>query len=145
MTVRYNISPELNMVIYICSGEVTGSEILKTADIAYLDKRRRHGMITVTDLFDAEVDFELDDLKSFLHWTEAMKGRGFEPEQIVMLTQNKGLILTCNALNLLSVDIVLKLSAFYSLDEAIAALNLLDSQDEIIQFWKESKLSKESN
>ncbi len=139
MSVNYNISSELNLIIYPCKGLITGSELLKTARLAYLDKRRRYGMVSIIDLLSAKVDFDLQDLKQFISWENELKTNGFEPEKIVILTQNKGIRLTNEALNLMSSKVILNLNVFDSLENAIASLGLSESLQEILQFWKESK------
>ncbi|MFN8413994.1 MAG: hypothetical protein U0Z26_16560 [Anaerolineales bacterium] len=145
MSIRYNISTKLNLIIYPCDGLITGSELLKTARLAYVDERRRYGMISIIDLLSAKVDFDLQDLHQFVSWANELKANGFEPEQIVILTQNKGLHLTSEALNFMSSKVTLKLSIFESLENAIASLGLSEFQHQILQFWEESKFSSEKS
>ena len=131
------------MIIYSCNGLITGSELLKTARLAYVDKRRKYGMISIIDLLSAKVDFDLQDLHQFISWVNELKANGLEPEQIVILTQNKGLHLTSEALNFMSSKVTLKLSAFDSLENAIASLGISEFLHEILQLCAENKSSSE--
>jgi len=137
--VRYNISSELNIIIYVCEGLVTGSDLFKTAGIIFKDERYKYGMVLLIDLLAATLDFELQDLRRAITETNATKEKGLEPEQIIILSQNASIHLVCETLNLLSSKDAMRLSAFYTLERALTNLDLTTHQQEIIQFWHESK------
>jgi hypothetical protein len=139
MSVSYNISSELNIIIYFCEGYVTGSDLFKTARIIFKDKRYKYGMVLLIDLLSATLDFELEDLRRAITETNATKEKELEPEQIIILSQSTGIHLTCKTLNLLSIKDAIKLSAFDTLEQAIISLDFTTHQQEIIQFWQESK------
>jgi hypothetical protein len=139
MPVSYNISSELNIIIYVCEGYVTGSDLFKTAGIIFKDNRYKYGMVLLIDLLSATLDFELEDLRRAITETNATKEKGLEPEQIIILSQSTGIHLTCKTLNLLSIKDAIKLSAFHTLEQAIISLDFTAHQQEIIQFWQESK------
>ena len=139
MPVRYNISPESNIILYICEGLVTGSDLFNTAGIIFKDKRYKYGMMLLIDLLSATLDFELKDLRRAITETNAVKEKGLEPEQIIILSQSTGIHLACKTLNLLSSKEAMKLDAFYTLERALISLDFTTHQQEIIQFWHESK------
>ncbi len=139
MPVSYNISSELNIIIYICKGLVTGSDLFKTAGIIFKDKRYKYGMVLLIDLLSATLDFELQDLRRVITETNATKEKGLEPEQIIILSRSTGIHLACKTLNLMSSKDAIKLSAFHTLEQALISLDLTMDQQEIIQFWQESK------
>lgn len=139
MPVSYNISAELNIIIYVCKGSVTGSELFQTAGVTFKDKRYKYGMVLLIDLLSATLDFELQDLRRVITETDATKEKGLAPEQIIILSRSTGIHLTCKALNLLSSHGAIKLSAFHTLEEALIFLNFTSHQQEIIQFLQESK------
>ena len=139
MPVRYSISPELNVILYLCEGVVTGSDLFNTAGIIFKDKRYKYGMLLLIDLLSASLDFELHDLRRVLTETNAIKEKGLEPEQILILSRSTGIELACETLNLLSSKEAMKLSAFDTLEQALISLDLTTHQQEIIQFWHESK------
>ena len=140
MPVSYNISSKLNIIIYVCEGFVSGSDLFKTAAIIFKDKRYKYGMVLLIDLLSASLDFELKDMRRVIAETNATKEKGLEPEQITILSQSPGIHLTCKTLNMLSIKGVMKLSAFYTLEQAIISLDLTMHQQEIIQFCDESKV-----
>ena len=139
MPVRYNISSELNIILYVCEGLVTGSDLFNTAGIIFKDKRYKYGMLLLIDLLSATLDFELQDLRRAITETNATKEKGLEPEQIVILSLSTGIHLACKTLNLLSSKGAMKLSAFHTLEQALNSLDLTIHQQEIIQFWHASK------
>ena len=53
MSVSYNISPELNIILYVCEGLVSGSDLFNTAEIIFKDKRYKYGMVILIDLLSA--------------------------------------------------------------------------------------------
>ena len=139
MPVRYNISAELNIIIYVCTGLVTGSDLFQTAAVTFKDKSYKYGMVLLIDLLSATLDFELQDLRRAITETNATKEKGLEPEQIIILSRSTGIYLACETLNLLSRKDALRLSAFHTLEQALISLDLTTHQQEIIQFWHESK------
>src|SRR5690349_19157547 len=116
MPVSYSISSELNIIIYVCEGLVTGSDLFKTAGIIFKDERYKYGMVLLIDLLSATLDFELHDLRRVITETNATKEKGLEPEQIIILSQSTGIELACKTLNLLSSKDAMKLSAFDTLE-----------------------------
>ena len=139
MSICYNISPELNMLIYICKGLITPAEFFNMTNTASLDTRRKHGMMTVIDILSAEVDFELKDMHYVIDLTNDMAAKGLEPESIVVLTQSKGMHLVGEAMESLPSKAKLKLNMLYSLDDVITSFGLSEFRQEVIQFWEESK------
>jgi hypothetical protein len=141
MPVSYNISSELNIIIYVCKGLVTGSDLFKTAGVIFKDKRYKYGMILLIDLLSATLDFELQDMRRVITETDVAKEKGLEPEQIIILSRSTGIDLACKALNLLSSKDAMKLSAFHTLEQALISSDFTTHQQEIIQFWQESKVA----
>jgi hypothetical protein len=139
MPVSYNISSELNIILYVCKGLVSGSDLFNTAGVIFKDERYKYGMVLLIDLLSATVDFELQDLRRVITETEATKEKGLEPEQIIILSLSTGIHLACKTLNLLSSKDAMKLSAFHTLEQALISLDFTTHQQEIVQFWQESK------
>ena len=139
MPVSYNISSKLNIIIYVCEGFVSGSDLFKTAAIIFKDKRYKYGMVLLIDLLSASLDFELKDMRRVIAETNATKEKGLEPQQIIILSQSTGIHLTCKTLNMMSIKEAIKLSAFHTLEQALISLDLTIHQQEITQFWHESK------
>jgi len=139
MSICYNINPELNMLIYICEGLITPTEFFKMADTAFLDTRRKLGMLMVIDILSAEVDFELKDMHYVIDVTNDMAAQGLESDSIAILTQSKGMHFVGEAMKFLPSKAKLKINMFDTLDDAITSFGLLEFRQEVIQFWEESK------
>lgn len=141
MPVRYNISSELNVTLYVCEGLVTGTDLFNTAAIIFKDKRYKYGMTLLIDLLSATLDFELQDFHRVITETNAVKEKGLKPEQIILLSQNKGIDLACKTLNLMSSTDAMSLHVFDTLEQAFISLDFTTDHQEIIQFWQESRAS----
>ena len=139
MSIRYNISPELNLLIYICKGLITPAEFFELANTSFHDTRRKNGMMIVIDILSAGVDFELKDIQHIIDLTNDMAEQGLEPESTAILTQSKGMHILGEAMKLFPTKAKLKISMFYTLDDVITSFGLSEFRQEVIQFWEESK------
>jgi hypothetical protein len=138
MPVHYDISPALNMVLFICEGPVTGSELFQASELATNDHRFRHGMFIAIDLFSANDRFELTDIQGAVAQMNGTAEKGYERGKIVVLSRSTGVHLLVEMINLLPSKVELNLQAFQTLEAAIDSLGLSASKKEIIQFWQES-------
>ena len=138
MPIRYNISPELNMLIIVGRGAVTSAEFFQTADSIFSDPHRKPGLITMIDLFAAVEDFHLKDIYEAIKRMEKSSERGFEPGPVVLLSRSTGIHVLSDTFNLLGGRARFKMKAFHTMEDAIKWLDLLDMQQEITQFWQET-------
>ena len=140
MAIHYSINPKFDLIIYVCKGLITASEFFKIQDLAALEKDyKKSGMTSIIDLFLASADFELEDLRHVINYA---KRTGFEYGKTVILTRNKAVHLTVNALNLMSNGIDLKIASSDSMESALTSIGFSKDIQEIIQFWNESKSFK---
>ena len=139
MPICYNISPALNMVIYVCKGSITAAEIFKTADLVYSDERRKPNLITVLDLLSAVENIHVKDIYDTIEQINvtAEKENGLVPEPIVLLSRSNGIHDLVNAIQLLPSKVPFKMDAFYTMEDAIISLGLLAVRQEILHFWQE--------
>ncbi len=142
MPIRFTISPELNIILYIGEGLMTGSEFFKAANLAEHDERRKWGMITIVDVLSAGLDFELEDMQLVINYTNNLPKKGLEPEQYVVLTHSKGIRLIGDTIKMLSSEVPIKFDVFSTLDDLISSLVFSEHKQEFIQFYNESKLGK---
>jgi hypothetical protein len=138
MPIRYNINLELNMLMFICRGAVTGEEFFQTAEMIFSDSRRKPGLITIIDFFSASEDFHLKDIYEAIKRMERSSERGFEPGPVVLLSRSTGIHVLSDTFNLLRGKARFKMKAFHTMEDAIRWLDLLDLQQEIIQYWQET-------
>jgi hypothetical protein len=138
MPIRYNISPELNMVIYVCRGTITAAEIFKAADMVFLDERCKHGMITVFELLFAVPNIQLRDIYEAIERVEKYARIGFKFGPIVLLSRSRGLFFLAETINMLQKLTLFKINAAHTMEDVIVSLGLLERRQEIVQFWQES-------
>lgn len=139
MPLRYHINPELNIVLLIGEGLVTGAEYFKTAENASLDKLRTWGMVTIIDILSAETDFELQDMRRAIEFTNNLSQKGLDPEQVVALTNSKSIFLIGETLKMLPSKISIKFDVFNTLDDLISSLGLSERRQEITTFYNQCK------
>lgn len=138
MPVRYNISPELHIVIYVCRGLITAAEVFATANTVFVDKRRRPGLITIIDLLYAVENLYLEDLYETTRRIEKKADEGFVPGPIVLLSRSKGIQVLADAIQLLPSRIPFRMGVFHTMEDAITSLGLSELREEIIEFWHDS-------
>jgi len=142
MPIRYQISPELNIILYIGEGLLTGSEYFKAAELAYLDEYRKWGMTTIVDILSVEADFDLEDMHHVINFSKNLSQKNLEPEQVVLLTHSKGIYLISNALKMMSGNISIKVEVVSTLDDLISLMGFSERRQEFIQFYNEFKFGK---
>ena len=138
MPIRYNISPELNMEMYVCRGSITAAEIFKTVDMVLSDQPRKPGFITIIDLIAAVENIHLKDIYETIERIEKMVEKGFVPGPILMLSQSRGIHILADTIQMLPSKVPFKMTAFYTMEDAINSLGLSESRQDIIQFWQDS-------
>lgn len=139
MAIRYYINPELNLILYIGDKIVTGSEYFKAAETAAHDKLRKWGMVTIIDILSAETDFDLQDIKRAIAFNDKLPEYGMEPEEVIALTQSKGVRLIGETLKLLPSITPVKFEVVGTLDELITLLNMQEYRHEFISFYNACK------
>jgi hypothetical protein len=140
MPLRYKVSPELNMVLYIGDGFLKPSHFFDLEKTIFLEYPRPPGIITLVDLLDASTYFELDDIHHFIDHIKGMTKGGLEPGPYFMLTNDRGLHLLVHAADLMAGKFDLKAGTYHTLHDAITALGLSDREQEVIQLWNACKL-----
>lgn len=139
MPIRYYINPEFNLILFIGEGLVTGSDYFKTAEIAFQDKLRKWGMVTIVDLLSCETDFELQDMRFAIESTNSLSRKMLEPEQVIALTSSKAIRLITDSLKLMPSKVPIKLDLFSTIEELIVFLNISDRKQEFMIFYDQCK------
>jgi hypothetical protein len=139
MPVRYNISPGLKLVIYLCSGLVSGADIFETSEKVIRDKRRISGLITIIDFLDAVENIQLGELHEAIRRIESLTERGVVIGPVVILSHSSGMQVLVDTISLLPHKVPFKLEMIHTMEAAISLLELQESKEEVIRFWNESK------
>ncbi len=140
MPIFYDISPELNLLVYIGKEKITVKDYYRAVDEAALDPRRTQGMFTIIDLLFASVDMGLEDMQYIINRINARAQKGLPPEPTAILTMDSGMYIAGETINLLPSEAPLQLDVFYSIDTAISALGLSDHNQEVMLFWEQARL-----
>ena len=143
MPVHYNISSHLKLVIYICSGLVSGEDIFKTSDKILRDRRRISGLRTIIDFLSAVENLQLGELQEAIRRIQSLAEKGFAVAPIVILSHSTGMQLLVDTINLLPHKVPFMIEMVSTLDAAISVLRLQDSREEVIRFWHESRALSE--
>lgn len=139
MPVRYDISPELNLLIYVCTGSLTGKNFFEVSDQVPQDTRYRPRMKIIIDIFAAEIDTSLSDLHLAIEKNREMKEHGQELGQAAVFTKSSSLKFLADALKIMSPEAPSNFSIFNSKKDAIRWLGLSDFEEQVLQFWDKGK------
>ena len=138
MPVHYNINPALNMVIFVCTGLISGPELFEAFERALRDNRFQQDMILIFDLFAARDNLDLQDVRELLRQTNVLAERGYQPAQIVVLSISTGIHIMVETLQLMYEKAPSNIKICYSLDQAINSLGFSELREKIVTFWEES-------
>lgn len=136
LPVHYDISPNLNLVLYICTETVSTVKFFEAGDRAALDPRLNPKANVIIDFYLAELDVSVPDLRFALEKMKETKQRGQEVRTSV-LTKSTSLKFLGDALSLMSVESPFDFSIFNTEKDAIHWLNL--PQEETLQYWIETR------
>jgi hypothetical protein len=139
MPLCYKINRELNMILYVGEGYASPSDFFALENAAFLEHPRRRNMITLVDALELCTSFDLNDIRRFIDNIDKMTENGMEPGPYIMLTRDWGLHLLADAAQLLAGKLDLKARMYFTLEEAIVGLGLLDHRQEILRLWEECK------
>ena len=136
MPVHYDISPRLNLVLYICTETVSAVNFFQAGDKVTLDSRLQLKTNVIIDFYLAELEISVADLRFAVEKMKETKQRGQEVRTAV-LTKSTSLKFLGDALKLMSAESPFEFSIFNTEKDAIRWLNL--SEEESLQFWMETR------
>ena len=138
MPISYDIHPELNLIIYICTDIFTGGEFFKVGDIAAHDTRLKNEMKIIIDLFSAEIETSLSDLHLAIAKNKELKQKGHEVGKTAVITKSTSLNFLGDALKLMSHDSPSNFGIFNNRHDAIRWLEL--PEKETMLFWDSAEI-----
>ena len=119
----------------IGKGIVTGSEYFQAAEAASQDKLRKWGMATIIDVFSAEADFDLKDMRFAIDFNDKLSEKGLEPERVAILTRSKGIRLIIDTMKLLPSNLPIKIEVFNTVEDLVSSLGFSEQKQEFIEFY----------
>ena len=141
MPVLYNIHSDLKIVYIACVGLVRARELFEAVDLSNLDSRRKPGMDTVIDLLASDFDFELADMYKSIRYLNDLPDEVCGVERLLLVTPSTSLHLLVDTIYLLPAENALKLTAVFTLQDAMFSLRPSVQQQEALRFFEESKNS----
>ena len=138
MPVHYNISTDLNLVTYICSGPVTAAKFFETGDKVSQDPRLQQKTSVIIDFYLAEIDIVVSDLRFAIEKMKETKKKGQEVRTAV-LTKSTGLRFLADALQLMTAESPFDFHICNTERDAIRWLGL--PKEETLSFWTETRKS----
>ena len=136
MPVHYDISPSLNLVVYICTEAVSTVKFFETGDKVALDTRLQPKMNVIIDFYLAELELATSDLRFAIDKMKETKQRGYEVRTAV-LTKSTSLKFLGDAIRLMSHESPFDFSIFNTEKDAVRWLGL--SAEDTLQFWMETR------
>jgi hypothetical protein len=124
MSIVYEIYPDLNLVLYICTGTVTPIGFFLVGDKVALDPRLKAEMKIIIDFFHADLETTLSDLKLAIQKKKESEKAGKSIGQTAILTRSSALAHFGDALRLISQDSVNNFAIFHTDMDVIRWLSL---------------------
>lgn len=137
MPVSFDIFPELNLVIYVCTGLITPTEFFKVGDEVALDPRLSANMNIILDFFLADLETTVSDLYFAIRKNQEARESGHEPGETAVLTRSTALRHLGESLRYLSLDSITHFGIFHTEQDVIHWLELPEA--ETLQLWAELK------
>lgn len=124
MSVIYEIYPDLNLVLYICTGTVTPVEFFLVGDEVALDPRLKAEMKIIIDFSQADLETTLSDLKLAIQKNKESEQAGKNLGQTAVLTKSSALKYLGDALRLVSQNSVNNFGIFHTELDVVHWLDL---------------------
>lgn len=141
MAVIYKIEAGLALIYYIGIGLCTSAELLQIERMAYKDPQRTKEMKIILDLRRAELDINLDDMRSLADTIKQRMADGFNPEKTAIISTNPFVNTLERILLLVADGTPLKTGVFNQLRDALVWLEL-SSWEEDVQKISETLLAE---
>lgn len=124
MPVIYDIFPELNLVIYVCTDTITTKKFFEVGDQVALDPRFRAKMNIIIDIFDSEIETSVSDISYVIQKNEETKRSGKELGKTAVFTKSTALRFLGDTIQLLSAENISPFGFFYNQADLFKWLNI---------------------
>ena len=126
------INAELGAVILIAKGYCTTKELVEKEAETFKDPQRRPNMKLIIDLRLANIDADLDSIKTMIARNRELKHSGWELEKTALITKNHLLVSLARAYELMGDGLHLKMTICDTLEEAITWLGLDAEKERVL-------------
>lgn len=124
MSVIYEIYPDLNLIIYVCTGTITTSIFFEVGDRVALDPRLHAKMNIIIDIFDGEIETSVSDIQLIIFKNKESKDAGRELGKSAIFTASTALKLLGDTIHLLSMESISPFGFFSTERELTSWLGL---------------------
>lgn len=142
MGIRFAISKKFNIAFVFCEGQFTAQEYFRAMQSLHKQSSYRHGILKIVDLYSAEEEFDLTDMRESLAYNQKLADQGIALDHTVLLSNNDGMKSIVETMKLLSHGVSLQFDVFSTLEEAIEALGRSAQGQEISDLYEKLKNSK---
>ena len=136
MPVHYDISTNLNLVVYICTKTVSAATFFQVGDKVALDPRLQPKMNVIIDFYLAELELAASDLRFAIEKMKETRQRGHEVRTAV-LTKSTSMKFLGDAIKFMSHESPFDFSIFNTEKDAVRWLGL--PAEDTLQFWMETR------
>ena len=136
MPIHYDISTNLNLVVYICTKTVSAATFFQAGDKVALDPRLQPKMNIIIDFYLAELELAASDLRFAIEKMKETRQRGHEVRTAV-LTKSTSMKFLGDAIKFMSHESPFDFSIFNTEKDAVRWLGL--SAEDTLQFWMETR------
>jgi hypothetical protein len=133
MPVLYKIDPNLKLIYYAGFGLCSGGELLNAERVAFNDPMRIPEMKIIIDIRYAELDLDLQSIRTLIALNRQLVKGGHEPEKTAVISKNSFLNTFAEAFRLLGDGIPLKLSVFDHPKDSLQWLEIIDRDDQVLK------------
>lgn len=126
MPVSSFIESDLSLLYVMVAGYCTIPELLEHEKMVSRDPARRPNMKIVFDIFNADLDVDLNGIKAGVAYIHTVGRSGWELEPTAILTHNRVLETLNQSFELMAHEVVVRNKVFCSLTEALTWLGLSD-------------------
>jgi hypothetical protein len=136
MPVKYDIFPDVALVLYICTGNITPEAFFSVGDFVASDPRYSSNMIIIIDFFSAEIDVHVSDLSLAVGKFNEANQRDKKIGKTAVLTKSTALTFLGETLKSLSLDTINNFGIFHTKKDVIIWLGL--PEEDVLRYWAET-------
>lgn len=136
MPIHYDISTNLNLVVYICTKTVSAATFFQAGDKVALDPRLQPKMNIIIDFYLAELELAASDLRFAIEKMKETRQRGHEVRTAV-LTKSTSMKFLGDAIKFMSHESPFDFSIFNTEKDAVRWLGI--SEEDALLFWTKTR------
>ena len=139
MSIRYNIFPSLDLLLYVFEGDCAAKQYFDLYhEIHKQDARRHYGMKVLMDLSHGSIELENNSLSVAKQIIVNNRTDGRPRDRVAMLSTSSSLSKLKEAFVLIADDLPLELEVFHNIKDTIDWLGLSDHERQVLEIFKDA-------